>query len=152
MIEQEKRGPGSPKNEGVKKGRSSWQPASVTDVVNKEDGYRYRWSNKTQDTLAKRKAEGWETVSAIMGDGANAVDSGRMDDGKQVTSVYEKNDVILQRIPEELALERDAYFNGETERRTAGLTAHVKKEVGKQGGETHGEITISSRSGTRIID
>lgn len=152
MNEEVKRGPGRPKQEAFKKGNSSWKPASVTEVMDKEDGYRYRWSNKAGDNLAKKKAEGWETVQAGEGDSARPISPNRIDGGAQMTSVYEKHDLILQRIPEELALERDNFYNNETERRTSGLTAHVKKEIGKEGAHTHGDITISSRKGTQTIN
>lgn len=151
MNEEAKRGPGRPKQEALKKGNSSWKPASVTDVANKEAGYRYRWSGKTPDNLAKKQAEGWETVSGLQSDQATPYGVGKIEDGKSLSSVYEKHDLVLQRIPEAVAQERDAYYNGETERRTAGLTAHIKKEIGKEGAETHGDITISSRNGTQVI-
>lgn len=145
---------GRPKKDAapLKKGRSSWKPASVTEVINKEDGYRYRWANKNADNLAKKAAEGWETVSGITGDNANPLSSGRINDGKNLSSTQEKHDVILQRIPEDLALERDDYYQSETQRRTAGLTAHVKKEINKGGAPAHGNITISSRMGEQVID
>lgn len=136
----------------VKKGKSSWKPASAIEVVNKDPNYRYRWSAKTPDNLAKKDLEGWETVSDLQGDSVEHIDADRIEDGKKITSVYEKHDCILQRIPEEIAQERDAYINSETARRTKGLTAHLKKEIGKEGGVTHGDITISSRRGTEIID
>lgn len=147
-LEQTTRKPGRPP---MKKGRTSWSPASVTEVVNKEDGYRYRWSNKSPDNLAKKQAEGWETISKLSSD-KSIPSPERINDGKPLTSIYEKHDVILQRIPEELAVERDEYFNKESERRTSGLTSHIKREIGKEGAETHGEITISSRRGTQVIE
>jgi hypothetical protein len=136
----------------LKKGNSSWTPASLLDVANKEPGYRYRWSNKNPDNLSKKNAEGWETVSAIQSPTTQAVENNYINDGKQLTSVTQKHDCILQRIPEEVALERDAYYNNESERRIAGLTAHVKKDLGKAGAVTHGDITISSRKGTQVIE
>lgn len=151
-MEDVKRGPGRPRQEEpLKKGNSSWKPASATDVVNKEAGYRYRWARKDQDNIAKKKAEGWETVSGLTSDKATPEITNRINDGKSVSSVYEKHDVILQRIPEEIAQGRDAYFNAETERRTAGLTAHIKKDLAKDGAPSHGEITISSRKGTQTL-
>lgn len=137
----------------LKKGNTSWKPASVTDVTNKEDGYRYRWSNKNPDNLAKKEAEGWETVSKLTSDKATPSND-RIQDGKNLSSAYEKHDVILQRIPEELAQGRDEYFQNETQRRTAGLTAHLKKEIKDKGGNApvHGDITISSRQGTQVIE
>lgn len=137
----------------LKKGKSSWKPASVTDVVDKEPGYRYRWCNKDGDNLSKKAIEGWETVSGLTSDKTKLSEE-RFQDGKNLTSIYEKHDVILQRIPEELAQERDAYFNNQTSRRTAGLTAHLKKEIKEKGGnaQVHGDITISSRQGTQVIE
>lgn len=152
MSEDVKRGPGRPKQDTLKKGNSSWKPASVTDVINKEAGYRYRWSEKSTDNLFKKQAEGWETVNGLQGDAVKPDQPNRIDGGAKMTSIYEKHDLILQRIPEDLALERDAYYNNETARRTSGLTAHVKKEIGKEGAQSHGDITISSRLGTQVID
>lgn len=149
------RKPGRPKSQStekpVKKGKSSWQPASVTDVVDKEPGYRYRWINKNPDNMAKKEAEGWDLVNGLTSDRAIASDDGRIDSGKQLTSTYEKCDVILARMPEETALERDAYIADKTKRRTLGLTAHLKKEVGKSA-PVHGEITISSLREQQVID
>lgn len=129
----------------VKKGKPSWKPASVTDVTDKEDGYRYRWSRKSADNIAKKEAEGWETVNKGSSDKAKPTDDGKVDSPKSMTSVYEKHDVILQRIPEETAQGRDAYMNEKTKRRTLGLTSHFKKEAKEAGNApVHGEITISS--------
>lgn len=135
----------------LKKGKSSWTPASLNEFSDKEDGYRYRMSRKDPDNLAKKAQEGWETVSKLNAD-TKYDDPERIEDGKGLTSVLEGRDWVLQRIPEETAKKRDEYYNGETERRVSGLTAHVKKEIGKTGGQAHGEITISSRNGTQVID
>lgn len=138
----------------VKKGKSSWKPAALNEFFNKEDGYRYRMAAKDSKTLAKREREGWETVSGVQGSSTEHDSPGRIHDGKNLTSVQEGHDWILQRIPEETALERDAYFNNETERRTLGLTAHLKREMQNKAGNApiHGNITISSSRGTQVIE
>lgn len=138
----------------VKKGKSSWKPASLNEFNDKEDGYRYRMSRKDPTNLAKKASEGWETVSKVNSPNTKQVEPGRIGDAKPLTSVQEGRDWILQRIPEELALERDVYYQSESDRRTAGLTAHVKREMQTKGGNApvHGEITISSRSGTQVIE
>lgn len=152
MEEQVKRGPGRPKQEGsLKKGNSSWTPASLNEFSDKETGYRYRMSRKDPQNLSKKAQEGWETVSGIQSPQTSYKDPNKIEHGKSLTSSYEGHDWILQRIPEEVAQERDSYFNAETERRTAGLTAHVKKEMAKEGAGMHGDITISSRKGTQTI-
>lgn len=153
------RRPGRPKatttEPAVKKGKPSWKPASVTDVLDKESGFRYRWANKMPDNLAKKEAEGWETVSKLKGDSAKAADDGKIQTGKNLTSIYEKHDLVLQRIPEDVAQERDGYFKEQTARRTMGLTAHLKKEIRTKGGNApvHGNITISSlKEGEQVIE
>ncbi len=152
-----KRSPGNPnwkKTEAapVKKGRPSWKPASLNEFYNKEPGYVYRMVRKDQDNLAKKEAEGWEKVSAIQGADTKHIEPGRINDGKSMTTVQEGKDWVLARIPEELAQERRDYFQKESDRRVAGLTAHLKKETAKEGTETHGNITISSRHGVQTIE
>ena len=154
----EVRKPGRPPKQessiGMKKGKASWKPASITEVSDKDPGYRYRWVNKNPDNLAKKEQEGWEPVSKLSSDKASYVDPDRIQDGKQLTSTYEKHDCILQRLPEDIAKERDAYMNRESARRVGGLTAHLKKDMAKDGvnAPIHGDITISSRKGTQVID
>lgn len=151
-----KRGPGRPKSIAdelpVKKGKRSWKPASLNEFQNKDPNFRYRMVRKDPDNLAKKEAEGWEKVSAIQGNQTKHDDPQRIDLPKPMTSVQEGKDWVLARIPEELALERDEYYNKESARRVEGLTAHIKKETGKHGTDTHGNITISSRAGTQTIE
>lgn len=155
---QAKRGPGRPpKSEtiGVKKGVTSWTPANVSEVRNKEPGFRYRWARKDKDNLAKKRQEGWDTVNAITAPATTAESGyGRINDGAAMTSTQERSDAILMRIPEETAELRDDYFNNESARRVQGLTAHLKKNMATEAGNApvHGEIKISSRQGTQIIE
>lgn len=160
-IQEIKRGPGRPKQisdeQPVKKGKRTWKSASVLDVANKEPGYIYRWARKDPDNLAKKEVEGWETVSGLQS-GNTAHKSDRIHDGKKMASTHEKHDAILQRIPEEWIVGdentegRNQVLQKETDRRIEGLTAHIKKEAAKQGTDTHGNITISSRQGTQVIE
>lgn len=136
----------------LKKGNSSWQPASLNEFTNKEPGFRYRMSRKDANNLSKKSQEHWETVSDLNGAKTKHIGSGRMDDGASLSSVQEGHDWVLQRIPEEIAQSRDDWHNAETARRTSGLTAHVKKDLAKEGARTHGSITISSLKGDQIIE
>ena len=151
-TEQMPRRPGRPKqdNPPVKKGRVSWKPASVTDVVDKDPSRRYRLLNKDPDNLAKKKAEGWEIENGVSQSGAKML----VDDeaGKNLTSTYERRDVILASMPEEMAQERNDYFSEKTQKRTVGLTAHLKKEAAGNKVPLHGSITISSLKGEQVID
>jgi hypothetical protein len=144
----------SEKQSGMKKGKSSWRPASLNEFTNKEDGYRYRMMRKDPDNLSKKKQEGWEIVSQISAPDNLHVDAGRIDDGKPLTSVQEGRDWIYGRISEEKAQERDEYFQKQSDRQIEGLTAHLKKDMRDKGGNAavHGNITISSRKGDQVIN
>lgn len=138
----------------LKKGNSSWKPASLNEFTGKEDGYRYRMSSKDPKNLSKKSQEGWETVSKLNNEATIHERPNRIEDGVPLGSVLEGHDWVLQRIPEEVAQQRDAYYNGENQRKVSGLTSHFKNEMRKHGGNapTHGEITISSTTGTQVID
>lgn len=155
MIEQETRKPGRPKSTTeapVKKGKTSWKPASVTDVIEKDPNKRYRLVNKDADNLAKKKAEGWEVETKATGGTAKLVPDGQINTGSNLTSTFERKDVILMSMPEEMAQERTEYFNNLTQKRTLGLTAHLKKEL-KGTAPTHGKITIGSLAqGETVIE
>ena len=144
----------SEKPSGIKKGKPSWKPASLNEFEGKEEGFRYRMVNKDPKNLSKKTQEGWETIGGITsGSQIKHEEPGRINDAKPLTSVVEGNDWLLMRLPEEKALERDAYFENESDRRVKGLTSHIKQEMrDKAGGASvHGEITISSRKGTQTI-
>lgn len=134
----------------VKKGNSSWKPAGITDVLNKEQGYRYRFCNKDTDNLAKKYAEGWEVVSSLQADKSSLIENAN--EAKPMTSVHERRDTILCRLPEDVATERDDYHNNLTARSEQVLTAHIKKDLEKEGAASHGKITISSRKGTTTME
>lgn len=149
--------PGRPPKQsdvGMKKGKPVWKPASVVDVVDKQPGKRYRLVNKDPDNMARKRAEGWEIESGVNTSSAKILPDGRIETGSQLTSVYERKDVILMTMPEELAQSRDAYINEKTRKRTVGLTAHLKREIRDKGGNApvHGDITISSLRGEQVID
>lgn len=133
----------------MKKGNISWKPAGITDTLQKEPGYRYRWCNKDSDNLAKKTAEGWEPVSALQADKTTPV---KNDKFNPLTSTHERRDAILCRLPEELAEARDEYHNQRTARTEEALSAHIKQELAKDGVKSHGKITISSRQGTKTME
>lgn len=137
-----------------KKGKASWKPASLNEFFNKEPGYHYRMASKDPTIQAQRAQEGWENVSKISSPQTSHDEPGRINDGNKLTSVVEGHDWILQRLPDELAESRIDYFNDLTERRTKGLTSHLKKEIKDKGGNApvHGNISISTLQGEQIIE
>lgn len=141
----------SSKQETLKKGKPTWKPASLNVFSDMEPGYTYRQSRKDEENLYKKAQEGWENVSGIQSPSTGYVEPGRAEDGKSLTSVTEGRDWILQRIPNELAEARREFFSEKTEKMTAGLRAHIDKDLAKQDAHSHGEITISSRKGTNVL-
>lgn len=150
-----KRGPGRPSKEDsieMKKGRESWQPASILDIFDKEPGFRYRVVESSGRNIAKKQREGWEMVSNLAGPqtGNNAIGNG-IDIGKSLTSVHEGHDYVIMRMPEELGKLRDDYINRENDRRTMALKRMTQDDIKKTGAPLHGSITMEKRGIKTII-
>lgn len=151
-----KRGPGRPPKEvsaepPVKKGKKSWSPSNLADVVNKEDGFRHRWVRKDEDNIAKKKAEGWEFVSGVNGSQTKGTHpDSRPDEPHAMTSNIERRDSVLMKLDDETAASRDDYINNETARRTSALLRTAKQDLGKSGAAVHGSISMEKR-GTRTV-
>jgi len=136
----------------LKKGNSTWKPANVVDVINKEPGFRYRRIEKSPTNIAKKKEEGWEILSGLQADKTKAeTGAGRINDGTSMTSVLEGYDYVIGRIPEELAQSRDEYMNEKTERTTRALFKQTKKDLGKDEAPTHGHIEMTKKGVRTII-
>lgn len=152
-----KRGPGRPPKEAsaaipVKKGKKSWSPSNLSDVIRKEDGFRYRWARKDQDNLAKKQAEGWEFVSGVNGSQTTGTHpDSRPDEPHALTSNIERRDAVLMKMDDETAEARDTYINGETERRTAALLRTARQDLGKSGAAVHGSISMEKRGVKTVI-
>lgn len=150
-MDEVKRGPDRPEQNVLKKGKPSWKPASLNIFDNLEPGYRYRMMRKDPENLAKKYQEGWEAVSGTQSPDTKHQAPGTIGDHQPLTSVLEGKDWIMGRIPEEVGQARDEYIQTKTDRRTRGLTAHIKKDLAESGAPMHGEITISSRKGTQTL-
>lgn len=140
---------GRPPNE-LKKGNSTWKPANILDIFEKEPGFRYRIAEKSPRNIAKKRREGWEVVSAINSPNTVNETGNYMDKANQQTSVLEGYDYVVMRIPEEKALERDAYFNGENSRRISALKRETSKGMDGKA-SVHGEITIEKKGIRNVI-
>lgn len=155
MPDETKRGPGRPpKAEAapVKKGKPTWKPANIDEVINKEPGYRYRKINKDPRNMAKKLAEGWEVVSDMAGQNTTMEQGyGRINDGKPLTTAREGYDYLIARIPEETAQERDAYINNESSRRVAGLKRQTQEDLRNSDAPVHGSISMEKRGVRTII-
>lgn len=112
-------------NKKVKKGRPSWDEASTLLVYDKDgglfkrgdDGFVYRWEENDPPRIQVQKARGWEIVNNVASTGVSRGDEAdSIDDGKQMTSVTEYKELVLMRLPEELAEEREQYMQEKADR------------------------------------
>lgn len=142
------------KKPAVKKGNSTWQPANVLDIYDKEPGFRYRIVEKSARNLAKKQREGWEIVSGLASPETGNRNGNYLDKGKPLTSVLEGYDYVVMRIPEDDAKKRDAYYNNESSRRMSALkrqTSNDFSQLGKNGAPVHGTITIEKKGIRNVI-
>ena len=129
----------------IKKGRPSWKPASnKLNVVKKVAGFRYRWCDKDEMNIEKKKAEGWEHVNKTTGIPGESGQRSDVPDGKSLDSTQKYRELELMALPEEVAQERDRHFQELTDKQTVGLKKTLEDDLKKSGfkGGLHGKITI----------
>lgn len=153
----EPRGPGRPRKEPeVKKGTKSWTPSNFGEVINKEPGYRYRWARDDADNIAKKHAEGWETVNGTTNPSTTAKFSqSRLDEPNQMTSTPKRRDAVLMRLDDDgedsPAQQRDRYHNEKVDKLEKRIYAGTKKELASEAGAPiHGNLT-KERKGVRTV-
>ena len=122
-----------------------WTPPSSLDAPPAPDGYRHRWiraeSMGFDDTknMSNRMRSGWELVRADVYPSEHypAVDEGRY------AGVIGVGGLVLARIPEELAKQREEYFNQLNSDRNEALENDVLKEQ-------HPSMPINQDRQTRV--
>lgn len=151
MSEQKRMGRPPNKESNVKKGNSTWKPANVLDLYDKEPGYRYRIIEKSARNISKKQREGWEILTGLNASKTSMETGyGRINEGSSLTSVMEGHDYVIGRIPEDVAQERDDYINQRTNNSVKGLTRQAKKDLGE--GELHGSISLEQRGVRTVIE
>ena len=122
-----------------------WTPPSSLDAPPAPAGYRHRWIrvevlgfDDTKNVSGKLR-EGWELVR---GDEYPGQDYPVMKEGKYA-GVIGVGGLVLARIPEELARQREAYFDKRTADRNEALENDVLKEQ-------HPSMPINQDRQTRV--
>ena len=90
-----------------KKATRSWKSASLLGVTNKDSNFVYRWI--TSENVERRQTEGWEIVRSS----SESKEKGpaiTLSDGSKIDGVIKKRNLILARMPVELAESRRDYF------------------------------------------
>jgi hypothetical protein len=143
-------------NEKVKTSRASqtrtkaeapktWTPPSSLDAPPAPDGFRHRWIRVEvlgfDDTknMSGKLREGWELVRA---DEYPDQDYPSMTTGKY-SGVIGVGGLVLARIPEEIALQREAYYKGQTKSREEAVDNDILKEQ-------HPSMPINQERQTRV--
>ena len=122
-----------------------WTPPSSLDAPPAPDGYRHRWirtesmgSDDSKNVSGKTRS-GWEFVRAdeYPNDDYPSVDSGKY------SGVIGVGGLVLARIPEELAKQREAYYRQMNADRNEALDNDVLKEQ-------HPSMPINQDRQTRV--
>ncbi len=106
-----------------------WEPASLLVVKDKDANYTYRWCSK--DLLEKRIAEGWEVVRSVTQKVTEKSPAQTLMDGKSVDSTIQKRNLILCRMPKDMAVQRNEYFRKLDGSRIQQATDDFKNVAGK---------------------
>lgn len=125
----------------AKKGNRSWAPAAPLGIRSKDPSSRLRWVHAEPANMLRKRAEGWE--QARMGDAIhdrpNGVDSGV----GTPAGVLEYRDMVLMKMPEEMAREREEYYRNASQEQVSGLKTRTKRDIRARTGVTvEGDITI----------
>ena len=122
-----------------------WTPPSALDAPPAPDGYRHRWiraesmGNDDSKNISGKTRSGWEFVRA---DEYPSEDYPSVQTGKYA-GVIGVGGLVLARIPEELAKQREAYYKQMTQDRNDALENDVLKEQ-------HPSMPINQERQTRV--
>jgi hypothetical protein len=122
-----------------------WTPPSSLDAPPAPDGYRHRWiraevlGQDDSKNMSGKIRSGWELVRA---DEYPDHDFPSIEDGKY-KGVIGVGGLVLARIPEELAKQREAYFNKRTQDRDEAINNEPLKDQ-------HPSMPINSERQTRV--
>jgi hypothetical protein len=124
---------------------TTWTPPSSLDAPPAPEGYRHRWIrvevlgfDDTKNVSGKLR-EGWELVRA---DEYPEQDFPSMTTGKY-SGVIGVGGLVLARIPEEIAQQREAYYQDQTKQRDEAVNNDVLKEQ-------HPSMPINNERQTRV--
>ena len=124
---------------------TTWTPPSSLDAPPAPQGYRHRWIRVEvlgfDDTknMSGKLREGWELVRA---DQYPEQDFPSLTTGKY-SGVIGVGGLVLARIPEEIAQQREAYYQDQTKQRDEAVNNDVLKEQ-------HPSMPINNERQTRV--
>ena len=124
---------------------TTWTPPNSLDAPPAPKGYRHRWirveilGNDDTKNVSARLREGWELVRA---DEYPDQEFPSLTTGKY-SGVIGVGGLVLARIPEEIAQQREAYYKDQTKQRDEAVNNDVLKEQ-------HPSMPINNERQTRV--
>lgn len=120
-----------------KKGNKSWRPATALEL-RKREGFRQRWCSSDPKDVQKKIEEGWQFSQA------HHIKQGHAEGGTPLTTTTTYRELVAMELPEEIAKERDAYYQGLAEKQERGLKRQAQEQVANVGpkAQVHGKIVI----------
>ena len=125
--------------------RKPWAPPQMLDAPHPPDGYVHRWirvamrGEEDKMNVHSKIREGWEPVRA---DEYPDYDAPIIDDGKY-QGVIGQGGLMLCRIPEETARERNEYYGSRTRQQMTAVDQDLMKEQ-------HPSMPISNSRQSRV--
>ena len=110
--------------------RKPWSPPSLLDAPTPPEGYIYRWLRESmvgqedKANMSKRIREGWEPVRK---DEYPDYEAPTIDDGRYA-GVIGQGGLMLCRMPEQTARERNEYYGGRTREQMTAVDQDLMKE------------------------
>ena len=127
----------------TKKGKTTWKPANIMGLTNKDPNYSYKWAEATGQNIQRYIAEGWEVVDRTT-DKVNALSSNTMDFGSQQDTTIRSREMILIRTPRENAEARKEYYANEMNETIKAIKTNAETGLNSAGAvKPYGKFTIS---------
>jgi hypothetical protein len=93
--------------------------------------------------IQKKLDEGWEIVRKGIDGRHESISEGTLMDGAQLDNTVRKRNLILMRMPEELAKSREEYFAQRNKMMVQSKIRELKDEAKKADVEVYGDVKIT---------
>ena len=117
-----------------------WKPPTKLTVTGKDPAYAYRWIHV--DNLDSA-LENWEVVKSQSKERLQSV---TLSDGTPIDGVIKRGNLILCRMPKELAEQRNKYYQAQTSKLLESSVEHYKNSISQysanRSGGAYGSIVI----------
>lgn len=116
-----------------------WKPARKLDIPEhlKNPAFVYRWCDKNKPgNIQKKMSEGWE-VDKELSRKLTAIATRTLNDGSPLDGTAQIAELIVMRMPKEMAASRNEYYAKRSEMATKEAQEDLKRRTG---GQAYGEI------------